>query len=147
LPCYHAQAVENPELSEWYIYCYCYYVTERLSYADAESVRIGDSVHTLTKRFSALSYQVRDSNLIKPLVVMLEEGILYLFLPDSVIDEKIQHSVDLSHWMKDARIEDMVFIPYGHIFTEEEKTALIEKNPKYKSFMEYSSIPYMLLPE
>ena len=59
----------------------------------------------------------------------------------------MQRGVDLSQWMKDTRIEDMVFIPYGRILTEEEKAALIEKNPKYESFMKYSSIPYMLLPE
>ncbi len=147
LACCPPQAADNPGVSEWCVNMYGYYVTKRLSYADAESVQTGDSLNTLAKRFPALSYQIQDSRLISPLAVMMEEGILYLFLSESSVERKYNNGLTLSEWMDETTFEDMIFIPFGDVLSEEEKAALIERNPKYKPLMKYSSIPYMLLPE
>ncbi|MBP3666648.1 MAG: hypothetical protein J6K29_06310 [Clostridia bacterium] len=147
LDCYPAQAADDPGFSEWCVNMYGYYVTKRLSYADAESVQTGDSLKTLAKRFPALSYQIQDSRLQSPLAVMMEEGILYLFLPEESRKRKYNHGLTLSQWMDETTFEDMIFIPFGDVLSEEEKAALIERNSKYESFMKYSSVPYVLLPE
>ena len=129
----------------------CYYVTERLSYGNMASLQVGDTMQELVELCPAIGYQLaREGILFRAYQVILEEGMLVVYIDDAALDglREIGNDPDrLSEWTKTARISDMIFIPFGNILTEEEKAALIEADPHYETYMKYSEIPYLLLPE
>jgi hypothetical protein len=138
--------------TRWAYNMFCYYVTERLTYADMASLQVGDTVQELIELCPAVSYLLDyNRNLcIGVYTVFLEEGFLIAYIDDAALDrlgEIKRDSGNLSEWAQTTQISDMIFIPYGNTLTEEEKTALVEWNPKYESKLKYSTIPYMLLPE
>ena len=145
---------ERPEevSSGWIYNPLCYFVTERLTYEDVASLQVGDTVHDLIGLCPAIRYQLeRPYNLYtSAYVVFLEEGILTAYIDDATFHELMETMKDpdrLSKWVRTARISDIIFVPFGDVLSEEEKAALIERNSKYESFMKYSSVPYVLLPE
>lgn len=140
--------------TRWFHNPYCLYVTERLTLADMASLQVGDTIQQMFDLCPAAQYPLDESGMTNPYVAVLEEGILYAWVDDAALKELSEinrehknKASELAKWKQKVRITDITFIPFGNVLTEEEKAMLIEKNPKYKSFMEYSSIPYMLLPE
>lgn len=146
--CY-GSADGDAQAFSWFYTTHCYIVTERLSFEDVASLRVGDTVRKLAEHCPAVTYQLRDSTQASPLVVILKEGILYASVDASAIDSllRVEDEDGLAVWMETAAISELTLIPYGNTLTEEEKAALIEQNESYGYRMKYSTIPYMLLPE
>lgn len=149
---YYAQSEYVKDVpTKWMHSITCFYMTERLTFADVESLHVGDTMQELVELCPAIGYQLaREGILLRAYEVILEEGMLVVYIDDAALDglREIGNDPDrLSEWTKTARISDMIFIPFGNILTEEEKAALIEADPHYETYMKYSEIPYLLLPE
>ena len=142
----YIECVTSREQDTWYWNPGFYPVTERIAYENVESLQVGDSLYAVTELCPAVNYQIRDSHVSHPYYIILEEGMLIVYIDqESCLDTPNKsdptYEIQLSDWMKRAKISKLDFVPFGNILTEGEKTELV--------FYHYwiSEIPYILLPE
>ena len=142
----YIQCASSLEQDTWYWNLGFYPVTERIAYKDVASLQVGDSLHTVTELCPAVNYQIWDSQVVNPYFLMLEEGMLIVYIDEEGILRPSRSDpmfdIKMTEWVKKATISKLDFAPFGDILTEAEKADLGGFSSTW-----FSEIPYILLPE